>query len=103
MEITTLVNDVGSGSTFANYTLYKNKVPLLHTTNVNPCISSNLDNATRHAGNLLTDAIERKKNRVRDSFLATYFLLPFAMSTCGKAGSDVNALIKELAIKPGRE
>ena len=56
---------------------------------------------TQHAmqKKTLTDAIERKKNRVRDSFLATYFLLPLTMSTCGKAGSDVNALIKELAIR----
>ena len=33
------------------------------------------------------------------SFPATYSLLPLAMSTCGDVGSDVHALIKELAIR----
>ena len=35
----------------------------------------------------------------RGSFPATYSLLPLAMSTCGDVGSDVHALIKELAIR----
>ncbi|CAM9381766.1 unnamed protein product, partial [Ascophyllum nodosum] len=35
----------------------------------------------------------------RGSFPATYSLLPLAMSTCGDVGSDVHALIKDLAIR----
>ena len=35
----------------------------------------------------------------RDSFPATYSLLPLAMSTCVEVGSDVHVLIKELAIR----
>ena len=35
----------------------------------------------------------------RVSFPATYSLLPLAMSTCGDVGSDMHALIKELAIR----
>ena len=45
------------------------------------------------------DAVERKKNKYRGSFPATYSLLPLAMSTCGDVGSDVHFLIKELAIR----
>ena len=65
---------------------------------VNPCASSNLGNAVRHVGKHLADAVERKKNKYRGSFPATYSLLPLAMSTCGDVGSDVHAFIKELAI-----
>ena len=35
----------------------------------------------------------------RGSFPATYSLLPLAMSTCVEVGSDVHAIIKELAIR----
>ena len=42
---------------------------------------------------------ERKKNKYRGSFPATYSFLPLAMSACGDVGSDVHALIKELAIR----
>ena len=66
---------------------------------VNPCAGSNLGNAARHVGKHLADAVERKKNKYRGSFPATYSLLPLAMSTCGDVGSDVHALIKELAIR----
>ena len=38
-------------------------------------------------------------NKYRGSFPATYSLLFLAMSTCGDVGSDVHALIKELAIR----
>ena len=38
-------------------------------------------------------------HKYRGSFLATYSLLPLAMSTCADVGSDVYALIKELAIR----
>ena len=41
----------------------------------------------------LADAVERKKNKYRGSFPATYFLLPLAISTCGDVGSDVLALV----------
>ena len=40
-----------------------------------------------------------EENKYRGSFPATYSLLPLAMSTCGGVGSDVHALIKELAIR----
>ena len=53
----------------------------------------------RHVGKHLADAVEPKKNKYRGSFPATYSLLPLAMSTCGDVGSDVHALIKELAIR----
>ena len=66
---------------------------------VNPCVGSNLGNAARHVGKHLADAVERKKNKYRGSFPATYSLLPLAMSTCGEVGSDLHALIKELAIR----
>ena len=69
-----------------------------HTT-VNPCAGSNLGNAARHVEKHLADAVERKKNKYRVSFPATNSLLPLAMSTCGDVGSDVHALIKELAIR----
>ena len=42
--------------------------------------------------------VKREKNRYRGSFPTIYSLLPLAMSTCGDVGSDVHALIKELAI-----
>ena len=66
----------------------KNKALLLDITIVNPCAGSNLGNAARHVGKYLADAVERKKNKYRGSFPATYSLLPLAMSTCGDVGSD---------------
>ena len=72
---------------------------LLDITIVNPCAGSNLENAARHVGKHLADAVERKKNKYRGSFPAIYSLLPLAMSTCGDVGSDVHAFIKELAIR----
>ena len=70
-----------------------------YITIVNPCAGSNLGNAARHVEKHLADAVERKKNKYRGSFPATYSLLPLSMSTCGDVGSDVHALIKELAIR----
>ena len=87
------------GVLFNNHPQLKNKVLLLDITIVNPCTGSNLGNAARHVGNHLADADERKKNKYRGSFSATYSLLPLAMSTCGEVGSHVHALIKELAIR----
>ena len=66
--------------------------------------------------NLINTERERERERKRErerlrgyvqltkytnthSFPATYSLLPLAMSTCGDVGSDVHALIKELAIR----
>ena len=66
---------------------------------VNPCAGSNLGYSARHVGKGLADAVERKKNKYRGSFSATYSLLPLAMSTCGEVDSDVHALIKVLAIR----
>ena len=84
---------------FDNHPRLKNKALLLDITIVNPCAGSNLGNAARHVGKHLADAVERKKNKYRGSFPATYSLLPLDMSTCGNVGSDVHALIKELAIR----
>ena len=70
-----------------------------YTTLVNPCAGSNLRNAARDVEKHLADAVERKKNKYRGSFSATYSLLPLAMPTCGEVGSDVHARIKELAIR----
>ena len=88
-----------AGALFDNHPRLKNKALLLDITIVNPCAGSNLGNAARHIGKHLADAVERKKNKYRGSFPATYSLLPLAMSTCGDVGSDVHALIKELAIR----
>ena len=94
MDITT-----EAGALFDNHTRLKNKALLLDITTVSPCAGSNLGNAARHVGKHLADVVERKKNKYRGSFPATYSLLPLAMSTCGEVGSDVHALIKELAIR----
>ena len=94
MDITT-----EAGELFDNYPRLKNKALLLDITIVNPCAGSNLGNAARHIGKHLADAVERKKDKYRSSFPTTYSLLPLAMSTCGDVGSDVHALIKELAIR----
>ena len=94
MDITT-----EAGALFDNHPRLKDKALLLDITIVNPCAGSNLGNAVRHVGKHLADAVERKKNKYRGSFPATYSLLPLAMSTCGEVGSDVHALIKELAIR----
>ena len=88
-----------AGALFDNHPRLKNKVLLLDITIVNPCAGSNLGNAARHVGKHLDDAVERKKKKYRGSFPATYSLLPLAMSTCGKVGSDVHALIKKLTIR----
>ena len=92
MDITTEV-----GALFDNHPRFKNKALLLDITTVNPCAGSNLGNAARHVGKHLADTVERRKNKYRGSFSATYSLLPLALSTCGDVGSDVHALIKELA------
>ena len=94
MDITT-----EAGALFDNHPRLKNKALLLDITIVNPCAGSNLGNAARHVGKQLADAVERKKNKYRCSFPATYSLLPLAMSTCGEVDSDMHALIKELHIK----
>ena len=94
MDITT-----EAGELCDSHPRLKNKALLLDITIVNPCAGSNLGNAARYVGKHLADTVERKKNKYRGSFLATYSLLPLAMSTCGDVGSDVHALIKELAIR----
>ena len=94
MDITT-----EAGAIFDNHPRLKNKALLLGIAIVNPCAGSNLGNVARHVGKHLADAVERKKNKYWGSFPATYSLLPLAMPTCGDVGSDVHALIKELAIR----
>ena len=88
-----------AGAFFDNHPRLKKNPLLLDITIVNPCAGSNLGNTAHHAGKYLADAVERKKNKYRDSFPATYSLLPLAISTCGEVGSNVHALIKELAIR----
>ena len=88
-----------AGALFDNHPRLKNKALLLEITIVTPCAGSNLGNAARHVGKHLADAVERKKNKYRGLFPTTYSLLPLAISTCGDVGSDVHALIKELAIR----
>ena len=87
-----------AGVLFDNHPRIKNKVLLLDITIVNPCAGSKLGNAVRHVGKHLADAVERNKNKYQGSFPTTYSLLSLAMSTCGEVGSDMHALIKELAI-----
>ena len=94
MDITTEVEPL-----YDNHPRLKNKALLLDITIANPCAGSNLGNAARHVGKHLADAVERKKNKYRVSFPATYSFLPLAMSTCCDVGSDVHALMKELAIR----
>ena len=94
MDITT-----EAGALFHKHPRLKNKALLLDITIVSPCAGSNLGKAARHVGKHLADAVERKKNKYRGSFPATYSLFPLAMLTCGDVGSDVHALIKELAIR----
>ena len=91
MDITT-----EAGVLFDNHPRLKNQALLLDITIVNPCAGFNLGNAARHVGQHLADAVERKKNKYRGSFPATYSLLPLAMSTYGDVGSDVHALIKKV-------
>ena len=81
-----------AGALFDNHPRRKNKALLLDITIVNSYASSNLENAVRHAGKYLADAIERKKNKYRGSFPAIYSFLSLAISTCGEVGSDVHAL-----------
>ena len=89
-----------AGELFDNHPRLKNKTLLLDIAIVNPCVDSNLGNAARHVEKHVANAVERKKNKYRGSFPATYFLFALAMSTCGEVGSDVHALMKELAIRP---
>ena len=94
MDITTKV-----GALLDNHPRLKNKALLLDINIVNPCAGSNLGNAARPVGKHLADAVERKKNKYRGSFPATYSLLPLTMSICDEVGSDAHALTKELAIR----
>ena len=96
MDITT-----EAGALFDNQPRRINKISLLDVTIVNPCACSYLDNAARHAGHHFGDAVERKKNKYWGSFSANNSFLSLAISTCGEVGSDVHALIKELAIRRG--
>ena len=94
MDITT-----EAGTLFDDHPRLKNKALLLGITIVNPCAGSNMGNAARHVGKILADAVESTKTKYRSSFTATSSPLPLAMSTCGEVGSDVHALIKELATR----
>ena len=87
------------GALFDNHPRLRNKALLLDITIVNPCAGANLGNVARHVGKHLADTVERKKNEYQGLFPTTYSFLLLAMSTCGEVGSDVHALIKELAIR----
>ena len=56
---------------FDNHPRRKNKALLLDITIVNPCASSNLENAERHAGKHLADAVKQKKIKYRGLFGGT--------------------------------
>ena len=88
-----------AGTFFDNHPRRRNKALLLDITFANPCAISSLQNATRHPGKYLADAVKRKKRKYRGSFPANYNLLPLAMSTCGEVGSAVYVFIKELTIR----
>ena len=75
-----------AGALFDNQPRCKNKALLLDITTANSCTNFHLDNAARHAGKHVVDAVERKKNNYRGSFPATYCLLLLPVSTCGKVG-----------------
>ena len=88
-----------AGALFDNHPRLRNKAILLDIIIVNPCAGANLGNAARHVGKHLAYTVERKRSKYQGSFPPTYFFLLLAMSTCGEVGSDVHALIKELAIR----
>ena len=88
-----------AGALLDSYPRLKSKTLLLDIAILNPCAGSNLENAARHIVKHLADTVERKKHEYKNSFSATYSLLPLAMSICGEAGSDVHTLIKKLAIR----
>ena len=86
------LNPLRVGALFDSHPRRKNKALLLDITIVNPCAGSNLENAARHVGKHLANAVERKKNKHRSSLPSTYSLIPLAMSTCGEVGSDVTCM-----------
>ena len=86
-------------STLRRQSLTQEYAPLLDVTIVSPCANSNLENSERHRDKHLADAVKREKNEGHGLFPVTYSFLPLAMSTCGEVGSDVHALIEELAIR----
>ena len=93
MGITTI-----AGALLDNHPRRKNKGSLLDITIIDPSNSSSLENAARHTGNHLTEAVEQKKNKYRGSFSAFHSLIPLVMSSCGKGGSDVYASSRSLRI-----
>lgn len=66
---------------------------LLDLTIVNPCVFSNLENATPQTGKRLTDTNEGKKNTCLGLVPATYSLFSLAVSTSGDLGQNMLALI----------
>ena len=87
-----------AGELLDNHPRCRNKALLLDLTIVNPCTSSNLENAACHSGKQLAISVERKKNKYRGSFPANYSFIPLAISTCVEVGSAVHTLIKELTL-----
>ena len=76
-----------------------NKALLYDITIVNPCMSSNLENAAHDAGEQPADEVERKKTKYGGSCPATYSLIPLGVLMCDEVGSELHALIKDLAIR----
>ena len=74
----------------------QNKALLLDITIVNPCASYNLE--MQHTMQENTSPT-KSDGRKATSFPAIYSLPPLTMLTRGEVGSDVHALIKELAIR----
>ena len=86
------INNGGGGTLRRPPSRHKNKTLLFDITIVNPCASSNLENAAHDAG-------ERKKTKYGGSFLATCSLPPFDVLMGHEVDSEGHALIKELAIR----
>ena len=89
------------GILFDNHPRRKNKALPLDINIVNPCASSNLDNAAMQEITSPTQSSGRKTSIGARFPLSTPTSLSLCrlMSTYGEVGSDVHALTKELAIR----
>ena len=78
IQLFTILMDIATEvkGLFDSHSRCKNKALLLDITIVNPCGSSNLENAVGHAEKHLADAVERKKNKNRGSSLPRHLLPP---------------------------
>lgn len=70
----------------------------LYLTAVNLCAPMNLDKVKR-SGAIITAVVKSKNSKYRDTFTATYLVLPLAVSMCRILGSDPEALIETMAVR----